>query len=128
MNMMSAFAHVVGDTLRTVAVFAAALVSSLTGYDADVCDAVSAIFAAITILFLCVPLTREVYVSVLDIRDSWDNEDEDGVGLGRVRRRSTMHSGIGGSSSSGGGSVGNSGSTAVGINEVAYGAVSDVEA
>eukprot|EP01037_Dinobryon_pediforme_P022979 gene22979-24301_t len=37
-NMMSAFTHILGDTLRTVAVFLAALVSSLTGIDGDKCD------------------------------------------------------------------------------------------
>ena len=33
----------VGDTLRTVAVFAAAFVSSVTGIDGDICDAWAAI-------------------------------------------------------------------------------------
>ena len=33
----------VGDTLRTVAVFAAAFISSVTGIDGDICDAWAAI-------------------------------------------------------------------------------------
>jgi Co/Zn/Cd efflux system component len=38
LNMLSAFTHVLGDTLRTVAVFTAAAVSTLTGIDGDICD------------------------------------------------------------------------------------------
>lgn len=37
-NMLAAFTHVLCDTLRTIAVFLAALVSTLTGLDGDKCD------------------------------------------------------------------------------------------
>lgn len=37
-NMMAAFSHILGDTLRTVAEFMAALVSTITGIDGDECD------------------------------------------------------------------------------------------
>ena len=37
-NMMAAFSHILGDTLRTVAEFMAALVSTVTGIDGDECD------------------------------------------------------------------------------------------
>jgi len=49
-NMISAWTHVGGDLLRTLAVFAAALVSSITGIDGDICDAWAAIVSGITII------------------------------------------------------------------------------
>lgn len=53
LNMMSAFIHIVGDTLRTVAIFLAALVSSVTRVDGDVCDAWAALVVSLSVLLLC---------------------------------------------------------------------------
>lgn len=53
LNMMSAFTHIVGDTLRTVAIFLAALVSSVTRIDGDVCDAWAALVVSLSVLVLC---------------------------------------------------------------------------
>lgn len=108
LNMMSAFVHVMGDTLRTLAMFAAAIVSSTTGLDADVCDAWSAIFAAGTILLMCFPILKEIVVSCKDIRDSRANEDHDVSGISmtsviRPNNVSNMNSTKAGSSISGGG-------------------------
>ena len=43
LNMMSAFTHVGGDTIRTISVLTAATVSWLSGIDGDICDAWAAI-------------------------------------------------------------------------------------
>jgi len=53
LNMMSAFTHIVGDTLRTVAIFLAALVSSATHIPGDVCDAWAALVVSLSVLVLC---------------------------------------------------------------------------
>lgn len=47
--MAAAFTHVVADTLRTISVFLAAIVSSATGIKGSVCDACAAIGVSITI-------------------------------------------------------------------------------
>jgi Co/Zn/Cd efflux system component len=46
-NMMAAFSHILGDTLRTVAEFMAALVSTITGIDGDECDVSQPVLALI---------------------------------------------------------------------------------
>lgn len=77
LNMMSAFVHILGDTLRTFAVFGAALVSSLTGIDGDICDAWAAIIVAISTLTICLPLIFEIIHAAYEISlVSSDNELE----------------------------------------------------
>mmetsp|Transcript_19861 Transcript_19861/g.28552 ORF Transcript_19861/g.28552 Transcript_19861/m.28552 type:complete len:308 (+) Transcript_19861:60-983(+) len=61
LNMASALTHVGGDTLRTGAVFIAAAVASATNVKGAVCDAWAAIVVTITIVFLVVPLTSEIW-------------------------------------------------------------------
>lgn len=73
LNMMSAFAHVLGDTLRTMAMFVAAAVSTSTGIHSDLCDAWAAIAVSASILALCWPLVREIYKAAREI-----NEEEYG--------------------------------------------------
>lgn len=48
-NMASAFTHVGADTLRTAAVFIAALVSTISGASGSACDAWAAIVVSISI-------------------------------------------------------------------------------
>jgi Co/Zn/Cd efflux system component len=67
LNMMSAFTHVLGDTLRTISVFFAALVSTLTGIDGDICDAWAAIIVAVTIVALCAHIMLEIRKAAVDI-------------------------------------------------------------
>jgi cation diffusion facilitator family transporter len=67
LNMMSAFTHVLGDTLRTISVFLAALVSTLTGIDGDICDAWAAIIVAVTIVALCAHIMLEIRKAAVDI-------------------------------------------------------------
>lgn len=60
LNMASALTHVGGDTLRTGAVFVAAMVASLTDLNPTLCDAWAAVVVTITILFLVGPLLKEI--------------------------------------------------------------------
>ena len=52
LNMMSAFTHVGGDTIRTISVLTAATVSLLSGIDGDICDAWAAIAVTHPLLLL----------------------------------------------------------------------------
>jgi Co/Zn/Cd efflux system component len=59
-NMMSAFTHVSGDTLRTIATFAAAGVSSFFHIDPSICDAWAAIIVSATIVISALPLVYSI--------------------------------------------------------------------
>jgi len=61
LNMISAFTHVGGDTLRTIAVFIAAVVADTTSVAGSVCDAWAAVIVSITIFGCVVPLSYEIY-------------------------------------------------------------------
>jgi Co/Zn/Cd efflux system component len=61
LNMLSAFTHVGGDTLRTCAVFFAAVVSTASGAKGSVCDAYAAVVVTVTIIFCVIPLITEIY-------------------------------------------------------------------
>lgn len=61
LNMISAFTHVGGDTLRTCAVFIAAVVSDTTSASGSVCDAWAAVMVSITIIMCVTPLATEIY-------------------------------------------------------------------
>lgn len=67
MNMLSAFAHITGDTLRTLAVFAAAIMASTTRIPASLCDAWAAVLVTITIIGLLIPLCMEIYKKYKEI-------------------------------------------------------------
>ena len=60
LNMMSAFTHLSGDTLRTSSVLVGALVSTFGGISSQICDAWAAIAVTITIIFIAVPLAYEI--------------------------------------------------------------------
>jgi len=60
LNMASALTHVSGDTMRTMSVFVAAVIATTTNVDGTVCDAWAAIFVTVTIVFLVIPLIREI--------------------------------------------------------------------
>ena len=61
LNMISAFTHVGADTLRTCAVFIAAVVSDATSTSGSLCDAWAAIVVSISIVFCVMPLGKEIY-------------------------------------------------------------------
>lgn len=75
LNMASALTHVGGDTLRTTAVFVAAVVSSTTNISSALCDAWAAIVVTVTIIFLVIPLVREIY-GVAKVHPFWRKEEE----------------------------------------------------
>lgn len=76
LNMMSAFTHILGDTLRTIAIFLAALISSLTSIDGDICDAWAALLVAITILILCINLFINITTAISHIYGYNNSEDQ----------------------------------------------------
>lgn len=61
LNMISAFFHIGGDTLRTIAIFAAALVATISHRNPDYCDAWAAIVVSVTIFFLAVPMLVTIF-------------------------------------------------------------------
>ena len=73
LNMLSAFTHLGGDTLRTISVFIAAVVSTTSGVNADLCDAWAAIVVSITIVMIMYPLLQDIVQEVsLAWRVGWD--------------------------------------------------------
>jgi Co/Zn/Cd efflux system component len=75
LNMASALTHVGGDTLRTTAVFVAAVVSSTTNVNSALCDAWAAIVVTATIIFLVIPLVREIY-GIARVHPFWNKSEE----------------------------------------------------
>ncbi len=75
-NMMSALTHVSGDTLRTMAVFAAAMIALTTNIPSETCDAYAAIVVSATILCIIVPLCSEIVKSLLKISREPENSQD----------------------------------------------------
>lgn len=67
LNMMSAFAHLGGDTFRTLSVLGAAVAASITGASVDKCDAWGAIVVAGLVLLLMIPLVIDIIKSLQDL-------------------------------------------------------------
>jgi hypothetical protein len=89
LNMMSAFTHIMGDTLRTVSMLLAALVATITGIDGDICDAWAALVVSLTILVLCASLVIDICAAG---RAIWLEEYAEGApsgSRGRSRRSSS---------------------------------------
>jgi Co/Zn/Cd efflux system component len=63
LNMMSAFTHVTGDTLRTLAIAFSALTASLSEYSGALCDAWAAVIVTVTIFGIVFPLIREIWTA-----------------------------------------------------------------
>jgi Co/Zn/Cd efflux system component len=61
LNMASALTHVSGDTLRTSAVFIAAVVAVTSKYSGALCDAWAAMIVTVTIIFIVIPLVTEIF-------------------------------------------------------------------
>ncbi len=91
LNMISAFTHILGDTLRTIAMFVAALVSTLSGVDGDICDASAAIVVAVSILAICGPIIIDIKNAAVEV---WNDDTETSYNvreIGRNRSRSGQH-------------------------------------
>jgi Co/Zn/Cd efflux system component len=63
LNMISAFTHVGGDTLRTFSIFIAAIVTSTTSIPGYLCDAWAAAIVTATIVIMLVPISREICIA-----------------------------------------------------------------
>lgn len=61
LNMVSACTHLSADTLRTLSIFAAAIVNSATGARGDLCDAWACIVVTATIVVMVYPLINEIF-------------------------------------------------------------------
>lgn len=75
-NMISAFIHVGCDTLRTLSVFVAAIISSSTGIPGTLCDSWAAIIVTLTIFMMIVPLVREITFSIKKVRSLYKKQQE----------------------------------------------------
>lgn len=74
-NMISAFSHIGGDSLRTVSVIIAATISVCTGIDGDIMDAVAAIFVSVVIIVAIFPLLISLYYEARNDY-SWSGRSE----------------------------------------------------
>ncbi|KAJ1422997.1 hypothetical protein B484DRAFT_452074 [Ochromonadaceae sp. CCMP2298] len=61
LNMLSALTHVGGDTLRTLSVFVAATVSTVSSTSSVQCDAWAAVVVSVTIIIGVVPLVFAIH-------------------------------------------------------------------
>ncbi len=71
LNMISALTHVGGDSLRTLAVFTAALIATVTDYDGSLCDAWASIVVSASIFLFVIPLCNEIYKAAF-VRENED--------------------------------------------------------
>merc|ERR1712146_642010 len=60
LNMISAFTHVGGDTMRPLSVFVAAAIATFTGVPGYLCDAWAAVVVSFTIVIMVIPLCSEI--------------------------------------------------------------------
>lgn len=74
LNMLSALTHVGGDTLRTLSVFIAALITTAFNQDSALCDAWAAIVVSISIVICVIPLCKEIYKAAFNIPDEPEEE------------------------------------------------------
>ena len=61
LNMISAFTHVGGDTMRTLSVFVAAAIATCSNTPGYLCDAWAAVFVSLTIVITIMPLLSEIF-------------------------------------------------------------------
>jgi len=102
MNMCSAYTHIFADTLRSIAVLVAALVSMITGASGEYCDAIAAIIVSVIIGCSAVPLIAgllKLWFGQGEESDLCGKGEEDRVILLKIREEDQGNS----SSGSGGG-------------------------
>ena len=68
LNMISAFTHLTGDSMRTLSVFIAAFVSTFAGIPSQICDAWAAVAVTVTIVIMVIPLVLEIHKAFLKYR------------------------------------------------------------
>lgn len=79
LNMLSAFTHVSGDTIRTISVIIAALISTIFKIDVDICDAWAAIGVCATIFVMSVPLIADIIGTAISLSRSSSQSTSSGV-------------------------------------------------
>jgi Co/Zn/Cd efflux system component len=67
LNMISALTHVGGDTLRTVSVFIAAFIATVTTISSTLCDAWASVVVCFSIVICIIPLCIEIYKAAFNI-------------------------------------------------------------
>lgn len=72
LNMMSAFTHVGSDTLRTGAVFFAAVLVSAGNYSSSLCDAWAAVAVTVTIVVFTCPLIYNIFRKTFELNEEGD--------------------------------------------------------
>lgn len=73
-NMLGVFLHIFADTLRTLAIFIAAIVSSITNIPTVVTDAYAAIIVAFSIILVAIPLLNEIILQlIIYIDEEWED-------------------------------------------------------
>jgi Co/Zn/Cd efflux system component len=83
LNMISALTHVGGDTLRTVSVFIAAFIATVTRFSSTLCDAWASVVVCFSILICIIPLCIEIYKAAFHLsleHDEGDDGNNDGNG------------------------------------------------
>jgi Co/Zn/Cd efflux system component len=75
LNMISAFTHVGGDTLRTISIFIAAMCASFGAGAPYLCDAWAAVVVTVTIVAMVIPLINEICLAYSKI--SIEREEEE---------------------------------------------------
>lgn len=87
LNMMSAFAHVGADTLRSIAVLVAGIAADENYVSSDRADSIGAIVVSFAIALSCVPLVGGLWVQRRLLREARaQNESLEMVGLATVGR------------------------------------------
>eukprot|EP01038_Epipyxis_sp_PR26KG_P008241 gene8241-11155_t len=76
LNMLSAFTHVGGDTMRTSAVFIAAVIATVTNVSGNICDAWASVVVTITIIGCVIPLVYEIYKEMMNVGYSPINDND----------------------------------------------------
>lgn len=74
LNMISAFTHVGSDTMRTLSVFAAAILATAFNFSSSLCDAWAAVVVSITIVLFVLPLIKQIFDRLRDLRNESNNE------------------------------------------------------
>lgn len=81
LNMISAFTHVGGDSLRTVSIFVAAIVANVKLGAPYLCDAWAAVIVTVTIVLMVIPLINEIFKAYSRITSKIDTVAMAAAGL-----------------------------------------------
>ena len=72
--MLSAFTHVGSDTMRTLSVFVAAVMATAFNFSGSLCDAWAAVVVSITIVVFVLPLIKQIYGRLCELKNESNDE------------------------------------------------------